>query len=113
MDEQTVNEAPIFEASDFDSVANEPVAEQAEEIDSSAVEETNEQTDSQEEAIEQPADSSDTEEAQTGDAIDEFLAKKVSNLMTLMHSGKSQICIATPKKAFTRSRKKTHSSNAD
>lgn len=76
MDEQTVNEAPIFEASDFDSVANEPEAEQAEEVDSSAVEETNEQTDSQEEAIEQPADSSDTEETQTGDAIDEFLAKK-------------------------------------
>ena len=76
MDEQTVNEAPLFEASDMESVANDSGSEQVEGVDSSAVEETNEQTDSQEEAIEQPADSSTEEEAQTGDAIDEFLAKK-------------------------------------
>ena len=73
MDEQTVNEAPLFEASDVEPVANDVTTEQAEDMGSSAVEATNEQTDSEEEAIEQPAA---TEEAQTGDAIDEFLAKK-------------------------------------
>ena len=76
MDEQTVNDAPLFDASDVEPVANDTTTEQAEDMGSSAVEETIEQTDSQEEAIEQPADSSDEEETQTGDAIDEFLAKK-------------------------------------
>ena len=76
MDEQTVNEAPLFEASDIESVANDLMSEQAEGVDSSAVEETSEPTDSQEEAIEEPAASSTEEETQTGDAIDEFLAKK-------------------------------------
>ena len=67
MDEQTVNEAPLFEASDVTPVANDETTEQAESVDSSAVEVTNEQTASE------PAAST---EAQTGDAIDEFLAKK-------------------------------------
>lgn len=73
MDEQTVNEAPLFEASDVEPVANDSSAEQAEDMGSSAVEATNEQTDSENEATDAPAA---TEEAQTGDAIDEFLAKK-------------------------------------
>lgn len=75
MDEQTVNEAPIFEASDFEPVANDSETEQAQEdMGSSAVEETTEQTTSEDNATDEPAAS--TEEAQTGDAIDEFLAKK-------------------------------------
>ena len=73
MDEQTVNEAPLFEASDVEPVANDVTTEQAEDMGSSAVEATNEQTDSENEATDAPAA---TEEAQTGDAIDEFLAKK-------------------------------------
>lgn len=74
MDEQTVNEAPLFEASDIEPVANDSAAEQAEDMGSSAVEATNEQTTSENEASEQPA--ATEEQAQTGDAIDEFLAKK-------------------------------------
>ena len=73
MDEQTVNDAPLFDASDVDSVANETTAEQADTVDSSAVEVTKEQTDSENTATDEPAASTD---AQTGDAIDEFLAKK-------------------------------------
>lgn len=73
MDEQTVNEAPLFDASDVEPVANDVTTEQAEDMGSSAVEATNEQTDSENEATDAPAA---TEEAQTGDAIDEFLAKK-------------------------------------
>lgn len=73
MDEQTVNEAPLFDASDVVPVANDVTTEQAEDMGSSAVEATNEQTDSENEATDAPAA---TEEAQTGDAIDEFLAKK-------------------------------------
>lgn len=73
MDEQTVNEAPLFEASDVEPVANDTTTEQADDMGSSAVEATNEQTDSENEATDAPAA---TEEAQTGDAIDEFLAKK-------------------------------------
>ena len=73
MDEQTVNEAPLFEASDVEPVANDTATEQADDMGSSAVEATNEQTDSENEATDTPAA---TEEAQTGDAIDEFLAKK-------------------------------------
>lgn len=72
MDEQTVNDDSLFDASDVEPVANETTTEQAENTDGSAVEVTNEQTDSQEEAIEEPA----VTETQTGDAIDEFLAKK-------------------------------------
>lgn len=72
MDEQTVNDDSLFDASDVEAVANESTTEQAEDTDGSAVEVTNEQTDSQEEAIEEPA----VTETQTGDAIDEFLAKK-------------------------------------
>lgn len=72
MDEQTVNDDSLFDASDVEAVANDSTAEQAENTDGSAVEVTNEQTDSQEEAIEEPA----VTDTQTGDAIDEFLAKK-------------------------------------
>jgi hypothetical protein len=74
MDEQTVNEAPLFEASDVEPVANDSSAEQAEDMGSSAVEANVEQTTSENEASEQPA--ATEEQAQTGDAIDEFLAKK-------------------------------------
>ena len=74
MDEQTVNEAPLFEASDVEPVANDSSAEQAEDMGSSAVEATNEQTTSENEANDEPAATDN--QAQTGDAIDEFLAKK-------------------------------------
>lgn len=73
MDEQTVNEAPLFEASDVEPVANDTTTEQADDMGSSAVEATNEQTTSENEANDEPAA---TDNAQTGDAIDEFLAKK-------------------------------------
>lgn len=72
MDEQTVNEAPLFEASDVEPVANDTTTEQAEDMGSSAVEATSKQTDSENEATDEPA----ATEAQTGDAIGEFLAKK-------------------------------------
>ena len=72
MDEQTGTDDSLFDASDVEAVANDSTEEQAENNDGSAVEVTNEQTDSQEEAIEEPA----VTETQTGDAIDEFLAKK-------------------------------------
>ena len=73
MDEQTGTDEALFDATDVEAVANDSTTEQAENIDSSAVEVTNEQTDSQEEAIEEPAV---TDTTQTGDAIDDFLAKK-------------------------------------
>ena len=73
MDEQTVNDDSLFNASDMEPVANDSIDEQAEDMDGSAVEVTNEQTDSQEEATEEPAVTATT---QTGDAIDDFLAKK-------------------------------------
>lgn len=72
MDEQTVNDDSLFDASDVEAVANDSTTEQAENTDGSAVEVTNEQTDSREEAIEEPA----VTDTQTGDAIDKFLAKK-------------------------------------
>lgn len=72
MDEQTVNDDSLFDASDVEAVANDSTTEQAENTEGSAVEVTNEQTDSQEEANEEPA----VTDTQTGDAIDEFLAKK-------------------------------------
>lgn len=72
MDEQTVNDDSLFNASDVEAVANDSMDEQAENMDGSAVEVTNEQTDSQEQANDEPA----VTETQTGDAIDEFLAKK-------------------------------------
>ena len=72
MDEQTGTDDSLFDASDVEAVANDSTEEQAENNDGSAVEVTNEQTDSQEEAIEEPA----VTDTQTGDAIDEFLAKK-------------------------------------
>lgn len=73
MEEQTGTEDALFEASDMESVANDTTDEQAEEENGSAVEATNEQTDSEEVAKDEPAVESTT---QTGDAIDEFLAKK-------------------------------------
>lgn len=73
MDEQTVNDDSLFEASDVAPVANDETTEQAENTDGSAVEVTSEQTDSEEPATEEPAV---TETTQTGDAIDDFLAKK-------------------------------------
>jgi hypothetical protein len=73
MEEQTGTENALFEASDMESVANDTTDEQAEEENGSAVEATNEQTDSEEVAKDGPAVESTT---QTGDAIDEFLAKK-------------------------------------
>ena len=72
MDEQTGTDDSLFNASDVEAIANDSTTEQAENTDGSAVEVTNEQTDSQEEAIEEPA----VTDTQTGDAIDEFLAKK-------------------------------------
>ena len=76
MDEQTGTEDALFEASDMESVANGSMEEQATEENGSAVEETNEQTDSEEVANESPAVESTQEETQTSDGIDEFLAKK-------------------------------------
>lgn len=75
MDEQTGTDDALFEASDVESVANETTTEQADNKDSSAVEANVEQTDSKNEAIEEPA-VADTETTQTGDEIDDFLAKK-------------------------------------
>lgn len=78
MEEQTGTEDALFEASDLESVANDTTDEQAEEDNGSAVEATNEQTDSEEVADDEPAVDS-TDKTQTGDAIDEFLAKKGIN----------------------------------
>ena len=78
MDEQTVNDDTLFDASDVTSVANDETTEQAEDQGSSAVEATNEQTDSKDEAIEEPA-VAETDTTQTGDDIDEFLSKKGIN----------------------------------
>lgn len=75
MDEQTGTEEVLFDPSDF----ADQEAEQSENTDSPAVEETNEeQTASQEQASESTEVSTEEkqEETQTGDAIDEFLAKK-------------------------------------
>lgn len=77
MEEQTGTEDALFEASDMEAVANDSVTEQADEENGSAVEETNEQTDSGYEANEAPAVEEST--TKTGDAIDEFLAKKGIN----------------------------------
>ena len=73
MDEQTVNDDSLFDALDVTPVANDETTEQADDKDGSAVEVTNEQTDSKEDATEEPAVTATT---QTGDAIDDFLAKK-------------------------------------
>lgn len=78
MDEQTGTENDLFEASDMEAVANESIEEQATEENGSAVEATNEQTDSEESANEAPA-VDPTEQTQTGDELDEFLAKKGIN----------------------------------
>ena len=66
---ETVNEPDLFSESDFadDQTGNES---------SPAVEETTKQPTSQEEATEAPVDSTNANKSQTGDEIDEFLAKK-------------------------------------
>ena len=66
---ETVNETDLFEESDFadDQTTNES---------SPAVEETNEQPTSQEEATDSTDDSTNANESKTGDEIEEFLAKK-------------------------------------
>ena len=80
MEEQTgTADELIFEASDMDTGATESTEEQTNEVsNSSAVEETTEQSENQKEATEDPAVES-TETTQTGDAIDQFLAKKGIN----------------------------------
>lgn len=67
--EETVNEPVLFEESDFadDQTSNET---------SPAVEETREQPTSQNEAKDSMDDSTIAKESQTGDEIEEFLAKK-------------------------------------
>lgn len=74
MDEQTVNEADLFEPSDITDQDTEKSEGEA----GPAVEVTNEQSASQEQATEstEVSDSTKETETQTGDAIDEFLAKK-------------------------------------
>lgn len=75
MDEQTGTEEVLFDPSDFDVQE----AEQSEDSGSPAVEATNEeQTASEEQTSESTEVSTEQtqEETQTGDAIDEFLAKK-------------------------------------
>lgn len=66
---ETVNETDLFEESDF-------ADDQTENQSSPAVEETNEQPTSQDEAKESMDDSNNANEPKTGDEIEEFLAKK-------------------------------------
>ena len=66
---ETVNEPLVFEESDF-------ADDQTTETSSPAVEETKEQPTSQEEAKDSTEDSTNANESQTGDEIEEFLAKK-------------------------------------
>lgn len=71
--DETVNDGIVFDASDISPVANELTEEQAEETNSSAVEETSEGPAREDESSAEPAVS----ETQTGDVeIDEFLSKK-------------------------------------
>lgn len=73
MDEQTVNEADLFEPSDI----TDQDAEQSENETGPAVEATNEEPSASEEQTSESAEvSTENKETQTGDAIDEFLAKK-------------------------------------
>lgn len=67
--EETVNEPALFEEADFADAQTENEA-------SPAVEETTEQPTSQEEAKDSADDSTIAKESQTGDEIEEFLAKK-------------------------------------
>ena len=67
--EETVNEQLIFEEADFAEA-------QTSEESSPAVEEANEQPTSQDEATDSTDDSTTAKESQTGDEIEEFLAKK-------------------------------------
>lgn len=66
---ETVNEPLVFEESDF-------ADDQTPDTSSPAVEETNEQPTSQNEATDSKEDSTNANESQTGDEIEEFLAKK-------------------------------------
>ena len=70
--DETVNEQPLFDESDF-------ATDQTSDESSPAVEETNEQPTSPNEATESMEDSTNANESQTGDEIDEFLAKKGIN----------------------------------
>ena len=67
--DETVHEPLGFEESDF-------ADDQTPETSSPAVEETNEQPTSQEPATDSKADSTNANESQSGDEIEEFLAKK-------------------------------------
>lgn len=67
--EETVNEPLVFEESDF-------ADDQTTNTDSPAVEEPTEQPTSPEPATESTEDSTNANESQTGDEIEEFLAKK-------------------------------------
>ena len=78
MEQQTVTDDALFEASDVEPVANDSTTEQADDGGSSAVEATNEQTDSQKSTIDEPAASTD---AQTGDAVDVIDEKAIDDLL--------------------------------
>lgn len=67
--DETVNEPLVFEESDF---AN----DQTPETSSPAVEETTEQPTSENDATDSTEDSTNANESQTGDEVEEFLAKK-------------------------------------
>lgn len=67
--DETVNEPLVFEESDF-------ATDQTPETSSPAVEETTEQPTSQDKATDSTEDSTNANESQTGDEIEEFLAKK-------------------------------------
>lgn len=67
--DETVNEPLVFEESDF-------ADDQTPDTSSPAVEETTEQPTSQDEAKDSTEDSTNANESQTGDEIEEFLAKK-------------------------------------
>lgn len=67
--EETVNEPLVFEESDF-------ADDQTPDTSSPAVEDTKEQPTSQDEAKDSTEDSTNANESQTGDEIEEFLAKK-------------------------------------
>ena len=66
---ETVNEPELFSESDF-------ADDQTENESSPAVEETNEQPTSEKDATDSKEDSTNANESQTGDEIEEFLAKK-------------------------------------
>ena len=72
MEEQTVNEADLFEPSDVQAQDG----EQSENENGPAVEVTNEEQSTSNEEASDKSEASTDAEAQTGDAIDDFIAKK-------------------------------------